>query len=282
MSNDREYMISAQLPDWLKLFADEILKQGGNPLEEIKDIFKNKNDFESVEAKVKELQERIGLNKVAEKTEGGYGDDQPDEKFDKEQLEKGTRVELEHSKDPEIAKEITKDHLTETKDFKDGKGAKYYDKLEDLEDEVKEELTEKVKAQMLLNLVSLSNDCARQGKIKVAVMIRNIIKKIAEKEDDVFKTYPGIKKHIDNICQSRKGHIDTPALIGIIRTRKEKLTDEEMKEIKKYIEKKIKEEKEEVDYSRDDDVVGLTDVHLFTVKEEDDGNTEVFSKPAKI
>ena len=52
---------------------------------------------------------------------GGLGDNQPDEKFDPEQLNKGMGVELEHTKNPEEAKEIVKDHLQESKDFKDNK-----------------------------------------------------------------------------------------------------------------------------------------------------------------
>jgi hypothetical protein len=55
-----------------------------------------------------------------------------------------------------------------------------------------------------------------------------------------------------------------------------------MEEVKEYIEKKIKGEKEEIDNSKDDDVIGLLEVHMFSVNEEDDGNTEVFSKPAKV
>lgn len=38
----------------------------------------------------------------------------PDSDFDSKQLKKGTDVEFEHTNDPEIAKEIAKDHLAET------------------------------------------------------------------------------------------------------------------------------------------------------------------------
>lgn len=37
----------------------------------------------------------------------------PDEEFDPEQLKMGTKVEYEHTKDKEAAKEIAKDHLRE-------------------------------------------------------------------------------------------------------------------------------------------------------------------------
>ncbi|MFA5048463.1 MAG: hypothetical protein WC516_05580 [Patescibacteria group bacterium] len=286
-NNDREYFPAANLPNWLKNFADKELKRGANPFDDIKNIFKQKNDLEAVEAKVTELRQRIGLDKVAttkEKICGGLGDNQPDEKFDSEQLNKGIKIEMEHTNDPQIAKEIVKDHLQETKDFKDQKGAKYYDKLEKLEDASKEELTksEKVKARLLLGLISISNEYERVGKIKVAELIRQKIQKIAEEEKpSVFKKHDGVKKHIDNVCRSRKGHIDAPALMNIIKSRPEKFSDKELEEIKEYIKKRINEEKEEIDRSRDDDVIGLVEVQMFTVKE-DDGNIEVFDKPSKV
>lgn len=287
MKNDYEFLPPSNLPDWLKNFADKELKKGGNPFEEIKNIFKQKDDLESVEAKVQELRDRIGLdklNKVAEdKVRGGFGDNQPDKNFDSEQLNKGMKVELEHTNKPNVAKEIAKDHLQESKDFKGEKGGKYYDKLEDLEDEVKDELTksEKVKAKMLINLVSISNILEDSGNLLSSRLIRKSIQKIAE-DPKVFKKYEGIKKHIDNVCQSRKGYIDVPALVDIINSRPEKLTDSEMEEVREYIEKRIKEEKEEIKDDRDDDVIGLMEVHMFTIDEEDDGNSEVFSKPAKV
>ena len=46
--------------------------------------------------------------------------------FDIEQIKKGLKVELEHTEDPEIALEITLDHLTEFED--------YYDRLEKAEE----------------------------------------------------------------------------------------------------------------------------------------------------
>lgn len=286
-NDDREYFPPTNLPDWLKDFANKELKRGGNPFDEIKNIFKQKNDLEAVEAKVDELRQRIGLDKIAtkdDKINGGFGDGQPDKNYDPEQLNKGIEVELEHTDDPQIAKEIAKDHLQESKDFKNGKGGKYYNKLEDLEDNVKEELTkaEKIEAGLLLDLISISNRCEKIGKIKVANLIRQKVQKIAEKnKSSVFEKHEGVKKHIDNICRSRRGHIDAPALLDIIKSRPEKFTDSEIEEIKEYIKKTIKEEKEEIDRSREDDVIGLVEVQMFTPNV-NDGNTEVFDKPSKL
>ncbi|MCK9596295.1 hypothetical protein M0R19_03885 [Candidatus Pacearchaeota archaeon] len=66
-----------------------------------------------------------------DKIEGGKADNEPDENFDQDQLEKGIKIEREHTDDPEIATEITKDHL---KEFDD-----YYDRLIDMEKEAKKE-----------------------------------------------------------------------------------------------------------------------------------------------
>jgi hypothetical protein len=49
----------------------------------------------------------------AEKIRGGLGDNKPDSDFDPEQLAAGIKVEREHTKDPAIAREIARDHLTE-------------------------------------------------------------------------------------------------------------------------------------------------------------------------
>ena len=71
-----------------------------------------------------------------ELVKGGYGDGYPDENFSVEQLNKGIKVELEHTNDPWIAKEITKDHLVEESRVKDITpiDSVYYDDLEQMED----------------------------------------------------------------------------------------------------------------------------------------------------
>jgi len=57
--------------------------------------------------------------------EGGRADNKPDADFDPKQLEKGVKVEQEHTRDKSLAKEIAKDHLSEFPD--------YYDRLEKME-----------------------------------------------------------------------------------------------------------------------------------------------------
>ena len=57
---------------------------------------------------------------------GGLADNKPESSFDKDELSKGVKVELEHTNSKDLAKEIAKDHLTED--------PKYYSKLEKIED----------------------------------------------------------------------------------------------------------------------------------------------------
>lgn len=61
-----------------------------------------------------------------EKLKGGVADGKPDSAFPESEVAQGTEVEFEHVRDREIAKEIAKDHLTES--------VKYYDELEELEE----------------------------------------------------------------------------------------------------------------------------------------------------
>jgi len=63
--------------------------------------------------------------RASEVIPGGLADGKPDSDFDKDALAKGINVELEHTSDPKIAKEIAKDHLTED--------VEYYEKLETIE-----------------------------------------------------------------------------------------------------------------------------------------------------
>ncbi len=85
----------------------------------------------------------------AEKLEGGEGDNRPDSDFDPEQLKAGINVELEHTTDRAVAKEVAKDHLTESAD--------YYKKLKVMESDMDAtkslvEITKALKAMAVLGL----------------------------------------------------------------------------------------------------------------------------------
>jgi hypothetical protein len=66
-----------------------------------------------------------------EKVKGGLADGAPDSTFPKSQLRKGMKVEKEHTDSPQVAKEITKDHLEENK--------QYYTHLDKMEKEMDKE-----------------------------------------------------------------------------------------------------------------------------------------------
>lgn len=70
--SDREYARRGPLPDWLRDFADKELKKEGNPFDDIRELFKSKDDLEAVEARVEELRELVGLDAI-EKTAGKKG-----------------------------------------------------------------------------------------------------------------------------------------------------------------------------------------------------------------
>jgi len=68
----------------------------------------------------------LSVTKIQEdRIPGGLADKSKPEDFDKEQLEAGTEVEKEHTKDPKVAQEIAMDHLKEDPD--------YYKKLKKME-----------------------------------------------------------------------------------------------------------------------------------------------------
>ena len=63
--------------------------------------------------------------KLADKIPGGLADRMSPEDFDQKALREGIEEEMEHTSDPEIAKEIAMDHLMEDPD--------YYRKLKTIE-----------------------------------------------------------------------------------------------------------------------------------------------------
>lgn len=67
----------------------------------------------------------LAAEKWLDSLPGGLGDKGPPEGVDPKQVEKGLKVEREHTDDPAIAREIVYDHLTED--------PRYYDKLESIE-----------------------------------------------------------------------------------------------------------------------------------------------------
>jgi hypothetical protein len=106
---------------------------------------------------------QTGSVRKAEKLEGGAGDNTPDDAFDPEQLKAGIKVELEHTKDRAVAKEVAKDHLTESPD--------YYEKLKVMESDMDatKSLVEITKALKAMTVLGLSRRARMDVAYKVGV-----------------------------------------------------------------------------------------------------------------
>ncbi len=63
---------------------------------------------------------------------GGIADDRPDSSFNQKELNDGIIIELEHTDDKELSKDIAKDHLEEFPN--------YYTELKKMEDKLKEKM----------------------------------------------------------------------------------------------------------------------------------------------
>lgn len=87
-----------------------------------------------VKKEVEDLEKKPAKKKLVKKADfisGGKADNKKPSDFDKNQLEKGIKVEMEHTDDKKKAKEIAMDHLEEFDN--------YYDELEKMENKLKKE-----------------------------------------------------------------------------------------------------------------------------------------------
>ena len=82
------------------------------------------NLSKEVEVKVNEIKSLVPAqqaadDKIKDRLKGGEADNISEDKVNKKQLDMGQKVEMEHTDDPEIAREIARDHLSE--ELKEGK-----------------------------------------------------------------------------------------------------------------------------------------------------------------
>lgn len=85
---------------------------------EIEDIFlQYANGDMDINTAKRYIEETIYQDREKDKIKGGLGDNKPDSDFDQKELKKGIKVEMEHTNNPEIAEEISKDHLSESKNY---------------------------------------------------------------------------------------------------------------------------------------------------------------------
>jgi len=94
--------------------------------------------------KFKQLFEQMYLESITTSDLKNYGKDD-DSLFDKKVIEDGIKVELEHTTNKEVAKQIAKDHIKEM-GYKNIEGkitSDYYSELSKLENKLKTELKNK-------------------------------------------------------------------------------------------------------------------------------------------
>lgn len=137
----KTYANSESYSDFFKKELNKYEESKGKPLDEM-DPKEKKHFFEKIiDDKWKSKDEQGAIDKKipmegllpnsdkyiphAEFLHGGEGDSSRPADFDIEQLEKGIEVELEHTDNPMVAREIAMDHLMED--------PKYYDYLEEME-----------------------------------------------------------------------------------------------------------------------------------------------------
>jgi hypothetical protein len=110
----------ARAIDYLNAAANIFDKAGLN--QESEDVINVIEDMSSKDASSDSWQDKMT---------GGLADKKKPKDFDSDALEKGIKVEMEHTNDRQVASEITMDHLSEN--------PKYYDYLEDMEDKMEKE-----------------------------------------------------------------------------------------------------------------------------------------------
>lgn len=138
---------------------------------------KNNFDIHDLEAEVYKLTTKF-VNLL---TGGRSNEKKVNEKdFDKKQIDKGIKVELEHTKDKDLAKKISIDHLTEFPN--------YYDALLEMEKKLKSEQSQKegekmkISKKLLQNLVILASDFDNKGLIEEANQVDEVIIQLTSNE----------------------------------------------------------------------------------------------------
>jgi len=162
------------------------------------------------------IREKLNYSKQTDFIHGGLADNLSDNIFDSEQLRKGIKVELEHTDNPKIAKEIAKDHL---KEF-----PRYYDALEEMEKKLKKKKTNYSK----MPLEFISNEIAvrilsgiRYGKeLKPEELVKEYNLSEEEKVNVIRDAERKVSEH-----KSKMLNIIRKKRIGINYSKEKKLTE---------------------------------------------------------
>lgn len=135
---------------------------------------------------------------------GGRAAGLPDSDFDSTALDVGTKIEKEHTKDPDIAKEIAKDHLEEH--------VYYYDALPPMEDML-EKIEEKAACTRHDAYRIILRAAAKEGQFykNIPLETKQFIDKNPERAKEFFKgkehLHPEIMEYLRNLTQSPRENI---------------------------------------------------------------------------
>jgi len=121
--NDSLTALNTKMQAATRQLTDQITKELNNivtSLSQEVEIKLNEIKGQTVTVSPQQIQQMKADDKeIDDKLKGGEADNVPEDKVNKTQLDKGQKVEMEHTDNPEIAREIARDHLAE--ELKDGK-----------------------------------------------------------------------------------------------------------------------------------------------------------------
>lgn len=284
---DREYAHNGPLVDWLQEFADKELQKEGNLFDDIRELFKSKNDIEAVEAKVEELREKVGLDLI-EKT--------ATIKHVERAKERGEGTTMKWCVYPEHGGKALGCHDTK-EDAERQLRAIEVNKASDgayiAQCAVDNEI-EKKRAKLLIRLVRLAQALEEEGYIQASEFVDQKIADLQnelsfakdKKKDEVdelpknYKKYKGLDEFIQNACRTSGGFASLPAIQDRIRKEFQDDIDVKDKDLESYIKYSLNKHKKDVD--KEDDSRAGEYVAIIITDETDDDNSKVFDEPAKI
>ena len=156
--------------------------------------------------------------KYKDRIKGGVGDEKTPSDFPKKYIEQGMKVEMEHTNDPILAKEIAIDHLTEF--------PKYYTELAKMEEKLKKDMKKKhgkknnpfLKDQLLDDLKNIGKDIIESSEYSNTVkknarwILKNdkdLILDLISDIEDIKNEYPDVNEVIDRLLEGEEEKQDS-------------------------------------------------------------------------
>jgi len=161
-----------------------------------------------------------------DKIPGGKSDNAPDSDFDAEELAKGIKVELEHTDDKELAKEIAKDHLSEFPD--------YYTRLIDMEKDAEQDDSIEIEVDLDIpdedDIEDLDESELNERKVRFTKKMKNSAKVVRETTEELFGKEGSARPLADKVFKIFKRELRIKAKelgvsLGQVRTWKIVLRD---------------------------------------------------------